>query len=142
LIALNLLEPPVTMLILFGGWSLVNAVNLLAAWTFIVGAIPLSALLLPPLFTRAPLAFQCYGALRWTNTVFFWLVGARALTTSSDGESWASVALRDGDLVAERTAPASAARALERDARRDCAWVKTTTDCADRARRADRRPRS
>ncbi len=93
LVALNLLEPIVTMLTLLAGAALVSAANLDAAWTFAFGAIPLSAMLLAPLFTSAALEVRLYGALRWTNTVLFWLVGARVWANPMGGEAWANAAL-------------------------------------------------
>jgi hypothetical protein len=93
LIALNLLEPGVTMLVLFVAFVVMGSEDLLDEMNFLlpaIGLIPLTWMLLAPLWTRVthPIrgALIGYGLLRWLNTVAFWYFGIRALTESQSND--------------------------------------------------------
>jgi hypothetical protein len=94
LMALNLLEPGVTMLVLFVVFVVIGGeMDLKGGAIFVVPAIavvPLTWMLLAPLWTQIthPLrgALITYGLLRWLNTVAFWYFGIRALTESQSND--------------------------------------------------------
>jgi hypothetical protein len=93
LIALNLLEPGVTMIVLFVAFVVMGGEDLLDEMNFLlptIGLIPLIWMLLAPLWTRVrhPIcgALIAYGLLRWLNTVAFWYFGIRALTENQSND--------------------------------------------------------
>jgi hypothetical protein len=94
LIALNLLEPGVTMTFLFVTFAVMGGeTNLEDETIFVIPAIaliPLTWMLFAPLWTRVaqPLGrtLITYGLLRWVNTIAFWFFGIRALSESSSND--------------------------------------------------------
>jgi hypothetical protein len=92
LMALNLLEPGVTMTVLFAVFT-AGGMHASEESTFLlptIGAIPLTWMLLAPLWTRITHPIRgtliAYGLLRWLNTVAFWIAGAMALTQTSSND--------------------------------------------------------
>jgi hypothetical protein len=90
LIALNLLEPGVTMLVLFVGSIISDLMGLKGGAIFVVPAIaliPLTWMLLAPLWTRISHSLRgaliTYGLLRWLNTIAFWYFCVQILNASS-----------------------------------------------------------
>jgi hypothetical protein len=93
LIALNLLEPGVTMVVSFVAFVVMGGEDLLDEMNFLlptIGLIPLTWMLLAPLWTRIthPIrgALIGYGLLRWLNTIAFWYFGIRALTENQSND--------------------------------------------------------
>jgi hypothetical protein len=76
LIALNLLEPGVTIFVLFAAIGVSQAANR-PVIVFLVSGIPLTLMLLAPLFVQARhpirVTLIIYGLLRWANTVAMWV---------------------------------------------------------------------
>ena len=88
LAALNLFEPSVTIAVIVSiGFSTSVSNPSDAVPLLLVAGIPMTAMLLAPLVTRAesPLhrMIAVYGALRWVNTVAFWVMGVAALSEIS-----------------------------------------------------------
>jgi hypothetical protein len=90
LMAQNLLEPGVTMLVLFVVFVIGAVMNLQGRAIFVVpviGLIPLTWMLLAPLWTRVTHSLRgaliAYGLLRWLNTVAFWYFCVQILSASS-----------------------------------------------------------
>jgi hypothetical protein len=93
LIALNLLEPSVTMLVLFVAFVVMGGEELLDDMNFLLpamGLISLTWMLLAPLWTRVTHPIRgtliAHGLLRWLNTIAFWYFGIRALTESQSND--------------------------------------------------------
>jgi hypothetical protein len=94
LMALNMLEPGVTMIIAFLIFVFMGGMADLKDETiFVIPAIalvPLTWMLLAPLWTRITHSLRgaliTYGLLRWLNTIAFWYFGIRALTESQSND--------------------------------------------------------
>jgi hypothetical protein len=108
LIALNLLEPGVTIFVSFVAFVVMGGEDLLDEMNFLlpaIGLIPLTWMLLAPLWTRIthPIrgALIAYGLLRWANTIAFWYFGIRALTEnqSNDLATLAAGLIVSGTLI-------------------------------------------
>jgi hypothetical protein len=109
LMAQNLLEPGVTMIVSFTAFVVMGGMMDLKDETiFVIPAIaliPLTWMLLAPLWTRVthPIrgALITYGLLRWLNTIVFWYFGIRALTESSSNDlaTLAAVLIVSGTLI-------------------------------------------
>jgi hypothetical protein len=109
LIALNLLEPSVTVGVLFvvfaiaGGFDAPDDSGLILMP--LLAGVPLTAMLLAPLWTsitspiRATLVV--YGLLRWINTVALWASGVLTLShvSSNDWVNLASTLILSGTLI-------------------------------------------
>ena len=121
LTALNLLEPSVTIIAgyavvalfaLIGNVNVDNAASLNPNTAFfiapLIAGIPLSLMLLAPLFTPHTLPFRnaiaTWGSLRWVNTVSLWimleLAFSPAATVNSEGDEWVGLLLIALALVA------------------------------------------
>jgi hypothetical protein len=76
LIALNLLEPGVTIFVLFAAISASRATSS-PLMAILISGIPLTLMLLAPLFVQARhpirVTLITYGLLRWANTVAMWV---------------------------------------------------------------------
>jgi hypothetical protein len=90
LMAQNLLEPGVTMLVLFAVFVIGDVMGLKGGAIFVVpaiGLIPLTWMLLAPLWIRILHSFRgaliTYGLLRWLNTIAFWYFCIQILYASS-----------------------------------------------------------
>lgn len=81
LAALNLLEPSVTIGTLLAIFTTTDALNSGGETQLLplIAGIPLTAMLLAPMVTRAESALHrviaVYGCLRWLNTIALWVVG-------------------------------------------------------------------
>jgi hypothetical protein len=107
LVALNLLEPSVTMMVLFVVFVAAGGMQAEDESIFVlpvIGAVPFTWMLLAPIWTRVthPIrtTVMVYGVLRWLNTVAFWMAGVMALKTSNnDLVMLASVLIVSGTLI-------------------------------------------
>jgi hypothetical protein len=93
LVALNLLEPSVTMTVLFAVFTAAGGMHASDESIFVlpvIGAVPFTWMLLEPLWTRITHPIRgtliAYGLLRWLNTVAFWIAGSMALTQTSSND--------------------------------------------------------
>jgi hypothetical protein len=94
LMALNLLEPGVTLTISFVIFAVMGGMMDLKDETIVVvpaiALISLTWMLLASLWTRVTHPIRgtliAYGLLRWLNTVAFWIAGAMALTQTSSND--------------------------------------------------------
>lgn len=109
LIALNLLEPSVTMIIMFAVFAITGGMTDFENEAIFVvptiALIPSTWMLLAPLWTRVTHVIRgtliAYGLLRWLNTIAFWYFGVRALTESSSNDlaTLAAVLIVSGTLI-------------------------------------------
>jgi hypothetical protein len=99
LIALNLLEPSVTIGVLSGVFAIAGGLEApdetwLTLMPLLAG-VPLTLMLLAPLWTRLAHPIRTtlivYGLLRWLNTVAFWASGALTLSQISNN-GWVNLA--------------------------------------------------
>jgi hypothetical protein len=109
LIALNLLEPSVTVGVLFvvfaiaGGLDATDDSGLLLMP--LLAGVPLTAMLLAPLWTRIANPIRStlivYGVLRWINTLALWASGVLTLNhvSSNDWVNLAAGLILSGTLI-------------------------------------------
>jgi hypothetical protein len=108
LVAWNLLEPSVTMTVLFMVFMAAGGMHTSDESIFVlpvIGAIPFTWMLLAPLWTQITQPIRAllivYGLLRWLNTVAFWIAAAMALSkiSSNDFVMLASGLIVSGTLI-------------------------------------------